>query len=173
MLDSKRLFFLITLLLVAVLALTACNSGASQGPDKASAAEEHDDADEHAEEAEHSEHAHSPDDHMAGMHNVPEEAAAVPNPIAADEENIVAGAATFATTCAVCHGAEGHGDGPGAAGLEKPPANLTEGHVQELSDGALFYIISHGKPETPMPAWENTLDETQRWQVVNFLRTLE
>ena len=101
------------------------------------------------------------------------DAAAVSNPIAADEENITAGGALFAASCAVCHGEEGDGDGPAAASLGKSPADLSADHVQELSDGALFYIISHGKPETPMPAWENLLDEQERWQVVNFLRTFE
>jgi mono/diheme cytochrome c family protein len=118
------------------------------------------------------EHEHSPEDHMAAAHNVPDEAAAVPNPISASEDSIAAGGTLFATNCAVCHGDKGLGDGPTAEALEKKPANLTEAHVQELSDGSLFYIISHGKAETPMPAWENVLEEGDRWNVVNFLRTL-
>ncbi len=44
--------------------------------------------------------------------------------------------------------------------------------MQGLTDGALFYIISRGLPETAMPAWETTLSEEERWDVVNFLRTL-
>ncbi len=108
---------------------------------------------------------------MAGAHGVPEDAAAVSNPIEANEESIAAGGELYATNCAVCHGESGKGDGPGAAGLEKQPANLNEGHVQGLTDGALFYIVSHGRPDTPMPAWDNVLNEEQRWQVVNYLRT--
>lgn len=118
------------------------------------------------------EHEHSPEDHMAAAHNVPEEAAVVPNPIAASEDSVAAGGTLFATNCAVCHGEKGLGDGPTAEALEKKPADLTQSHVQQLSDGALFYIISHGKPETPMPAWENVLEADDRWKVVNFLRTL-
>jgi mono/diheme cytochrome c family protein len=116
--------------------------------------------------------SHNPGEHMAGAHNVPEEAAAVPNPISDTEDSVESGGAIFATNCAVCHGAEGRGDGPSAESLETKPADLTEGHVQELSDGSLFYIVSHGKPETPMPAWEGVLEEEDRWNVVNFLRTL-
>lgn len=118
------------------------------------------------------EHLHSPDEHMAAAHNVPEDAAAVPNPISATEDSIETGGTLFATNCAVCHGEKGLGDGPTAETLEKKPADLTQSHVQQLSDGALFYIISHGKPETPMPAWENVLEADDRWNVVNFLRTL-
>jgi len=119
------------------------------------------------------EHMHSPEEHMAGAHGVPEEAAAVSNPITADEASISIGADAFATNCAVCHGEQGLGDGPTAESLETKPADLTAGHVQGLSDGALFYIISHGKPDTPMPAWEDVLEEGARWNVVNFLRTLD
>lgn len=118
-------------------------------------------------------HTHSPGEHMAGAHDVPEEAAAVSNPVPATEESIATGAAIYAQNCAVCHGESGQGDGPAAATLEMKPANLHAGHVQGLSDGALFYIISHGRPETPMPAWDNVLTEDQRWQVVNFLRTFD
>ncbi len=162
--NNKGLLGIMILMIIAALLLAAC--GSSPGTASAGEAE----TEEHQEEEGHT---HSPEDHMAGAHDVPEEAAEVPNPISANDESIAAGAALFASNCAVCHGEGGHGDGPGAAGLEKQPADLTASHVQELSDGALFYIISHGRPDTPMPAWENILEEEQRWQVVNFLRTLE
>lgn len=114
---------------------------------------------------------HMPAEHMVGAHVVPEEAAAIPNPVAATDESITAGASTYSQSCAVCHGTNGEGDGPGSAGLEIKPANLHEDHVQELSDGALFYIITHGRAGTAMPAWDTILTEEQRWQVVNFIRT--
>jgi hypothetical protein len=60
-----------------------------------------------------------------------------------------------------------------AAGLNPKPADLHATHVQELSDGALFYVITHGREGTAMVAWENILSEEQRWQVVNFLRTFK
>jgi len=114
--------------------------------------------------------SHSPGDHLAGAHDVPDNVASVPNPIAADEESQSIGAELYALHCAVCHGANGEGDGPAAESLEKPPADLHESHVQGLTDGAMFHIITHGKPDSPMPAWEDTLAEAQRWHVVNFLR---
>ncbi len=39
-----------------------------------------------------------------------------------------------------------------------------------MSDGAMFYIVSKGIEGTPMPAWEKTLSEEQRWQVITFLK---
>lgn len=125
-------------------------------------------------EEEHMEdqHEHMPAEHVAAMHDVPEDAAAVPNPQVASAESIESGATLFAANCAVCHGERGLGDGPTAETLEIRPADLTATHVQQLSDGALFYVISHGRPETPMPAWEGVLTEDERWHVVNYLRAL-
>ena len=131
--------------------------------------------DDHAHETEEAEdeHTHSPDAHTSGeAHDVPADAADVPNPFEATDDSVKAGSELFAASCAICHGETGEGDGPGAEGLETQPADLHEDHVQALSDGALFYIISHGSPETPMPAWENVLSEEQRWHVVNYMRAL-
>lgn len=187
---ANPLFWLIGLAVAAALLIIACAPSPPEPPAvqaKQAETEEHNDGDEHQEEAAEAapgEHAdedehmeddmHAPEQHMAGMHSdIPAEAAAVPNPIAATDESLAAGEQLYATNCAVCHGETGEGDGPGAAGLQKPPANLHETHVQENSDGALFYIISHGKPDTPMPAWANILSEEERWHVVNYLRTFE
>lgn len=108
---------------------------------------------------------------MMAAHAIPEEAAAVPNPIAVSDASIAAGQATYAQNCAACHGAEGKGDGAAAAGLNPKPADFHAAHVQELSDGAIFYIITHGREGTAMVAWEDILSEEQRWELVNFLRT--
>jgi len=114
------------------------------------------------------------DEHgMAAAHSIPEEAAAMPNPIAISDASVAAGQATFAQYCVACHGVQGEGDGPGAAGLSPKPADLHADHVQGLSDGALLYVITHGREGTAMAAWESILSEQQRWEVVNFLRTFE
>lgn len=104
-------------------------------------------------------------------HAIPEEAAAVPNPVPATDASVAAGQATYTQNCAVCHGAQGEGDGAAAAGLNPKPADFHAAHVQELADGALFYVITHGREGTAMAAWETILSEEQRWEVVNFLRT--
>jgi len=108
---------------------------------------------------------------MMAAHAIPEEAAAVANPVAVSDGSIAAGQATYAQNCAACHGAEGKGDGAAAAGLNPKPADFHAAHVQGLSDGAIFYIITHGREGTAMVAWEEVLSEGQRWEVVNFLRT--
>jgi len=87
---------------------------------------------------------------------------------------IVAGAATFAARCAGCHGASGRGNGPAAAGLPVPPADLTAAHLWGHSDGTLYWWLSHGI-ETPegvvaMPGFARLLSARQRWQVIDYVR---
>jgi len=147
--------------------------------------EEHQEGDataEHMADTDHmesDEHSEADDTHAEGGHDegdehgVPAEAMAVENPVAATAEAIAAGAASYTQYCAVCHGNEGKGDGPGAAGLNPKPADFSEEHVQVLSDGGLFWFITNGVPDSAMPPWGGALSEQQRWELVNFLRTFK
>ena len=118
----------------------------------------------------HDENMHG--ENMAAAHGIPEADAARENPISADAASIARGAELFQATCAACHGAEGRGDGPGAAALNPKPANLSEDHVQANTDGALFYTITNGVAGTAMVAWGQQYSEEDRWNLVNFVRTL-
>lgn len=177
---KRRILPVIAGMLSLSIALTACG-GAEPAPtavptveEEAEHVDEGEHMDEQMDEEEHmDEDMHPPEDHMEGAHDVPDAAAAVPNPLSGDEAATEAGGELYAANCALCHGETGEGDGPAATGMEPPPADLHADHVQGLSDGALFYIISHGRPDTPMPAWENQLTEDERWQVVNYLRTFQ
>jgi mono/diheme cytochrome c family protein len=112
-------------------------------------------------------------------HSIPVEGAAyIPgmgapvNPIDADEVSVERGALLFGVNCAVCHGVGGQGNGSVAPFLvEKKPADLTSEVVQTKSDGALFLVISNGVPGS-MPALNENLTVRERWDVVNFIRTL-
>jgi putative copper export protein/mono/diheme cytochrome c family protein len=88
--------------------------------------------------------------------------------------SIVRGAALLPAHCAVCHGTEGRGDGPGAKGLPVPPADLTAAHLWGHSDGELFWWLSHGieAPEggLAMPGFAGTLSEDQRWALIDYIR---
>src|SRR2546428_147266 len=70
--------------------------------------------------------------------------------------------------CASCHGPSGDGDGSAAAELGIHPAKLSESRSQ--SDGALFWKITTGKK--PMPGYGAKLSEADRWNVINYLKTL-
>jgi mono/diheme cytochrome c family protein len=87
-------------------------------------------------------------------------------------DEIALGQTIWNTNCAECHGAAGAGDGPRATELDAPVSNLAQPETLiDRSDSVLFNIITQGKGEV-MPAFGNQLDETQRWQVIAYLRTL-
>lgn len=51
----------------------------------------------------------------------------------------------FKSRCAVCHGAQGHGDGPGAAALSPRPRNLSDAEWQaSVDDAAIAKVILQG-----------------------------
>jgi mono/diheme cytochrome c family protein len=94
------------------------------------------------------------------------------NPVSADATSLARGAELFHINCTACHGELAKGDGPVAVYLQNKPANLTGLAVQSLSDGGLFLTISNGV-EGRMPALNENLTERERWDVVNYLRTLK
>jgi mono/diheme cytochrome c family protein len=93
------------------------------------------------------------------------------NPVPADAVSIVRGAQLFGTHCIMCHGAKGEGNGQLAALLANRPANLTLPITQTKSDSALFLTITNGVAGR-MPALNENLTVRERWDVINFLRTL-
>ena len=99
----------------------------------------------------------------------PPSADEIKNPIPGDAASIIEGKKTYTTFCAACHGNKGKGDGVAAAGLQKPPADHTSAAVQSQSDGAIFWKLTNGN--NPMPSYAS-LTPTQRWQLVNYIRTL-
>lgn len=94
------------------------------------------------------------------------------NPVPADAASIARGAELFNVTCTACHGTSGTGNGPVAAFLQtKKPADLTSPAIQFLSDGAIFMVISNGFGF--MPPLNENLTVRERWDVVNYIRTLK
>lgn len=95
------------------------------------------------------------------------------NPIPADETSVARGAQLFSIHCQMCHGPAGEGNGPIAPFLVNfKPANLTLPVVQDKSDGALFLTITNGVTGR-MPALNENLTVRERWDIVNFIRTLK
>lgn len=83
------------------------------------------------------------------------------------------GAQLFASDCASCHGMAGRGDGPAAAGLTPPPANL--GALADLADRSpldFYRRISLGVPGTAMPAFESRIPVADRWALAVYASTL-
>jgi mono/diheme cytochrome c family protein len=97
-------------------------------------------------------------------------AAARPNPVPATADSVNKGAALFAIYCTPCHGASGKGDGLVAAKFV-PAADLTNGDLQKVrTDGFWQSYLSVGG--AVMPSYGEALSPEERWDVVNYLRTL-
>ena len=76
------------------------------------------------------------------------------NPEPSDSTAVQQGEALFRTHCASCHGSEGRGDGPAAAALAGPPADLTAEHVDDHTDGDILWWLTYGMAGTAMPGFE-------------------
>jgi mono/diheme cytochrome c family protein len=82
------------------------------------------------------------------------------------------GQVLYGLNCALCHGATGVGDGKvGIFFAPTKPANLTGPAVQSLSANQLFVIVTQGAGVMP-PLAEN-LTVAERWDVINYVRTLK
>jgi putative copper export protein/mono/diheme cytochrome c family protein len=83
---------------------------------------------------------------------------------------IARGMSLYTDNCVACHGPYGYGDGPAAGSLAVRPADLTRAHFYHHGEGTLFWWVSHGVAGSPMPGFADQLSETQRWDVIAFLR---
>src|SRR5450432_553837 len=102
--------------------------------------------------------------------NAPPSQAQKKNPVATNESSVQAGRKIYLKRCAACHGTNGNGDGPDAVDLGLRPAKFSDPKLRAEPDGALFWKITAGKK--PMPDYGRRLSPTDRWNVINFLRTL-
>lgn len=94
------------------------------------------------------------------------------NPVAIDEVSLQRGKILYSIHCALCHGQNGMGDGPLTEFYEdRPPSDLTARNIAAQFDGTLFRTISQGLGQ--MPALSENLTARERWDVINYVRTLE
>jgi mono/diheme cytochrome c family protein len=102
--------------------------------------------------------------------NAPAAEAQKKNPVAASESSLAAGRKIYLKTCAMCHGKTGDADGPAVIELNIHPAKLSDPKLATEPDGSLFWKITTGKK--PMPTYGKRISETDRWNLVNYIRTL-
>lgn len=100
----------------------------------------------------------------------PKEADAILNPLKSNADATAKGKLLYAQYCTVCHGEKGKGDGIGGMTLVPKPANHTTAKFQAQTDGAIFWKLTNGRP--PMASYKVALKDEQRWQLVDYMRTL-
>jgi mono/diheme cytochrome c family protein len=96
------------------------------------------------------------------------------NPVASSPESIKAGQAAFQKNCRFCHGADAKGNGP-MAPEGTHPSNLTDDKWDRGStDGEIFLVIRDGAgPKFDMKGYKSKMSETDIWNVVNYLRSVQ
>jgi mono/diheme cytochrome c family protein len=100
--------------------------------------------------------------------SIPASAKTAKDPIPPTSQALAEGTKYFAAHCAVCHGGDGSGQTETAKGFSPVVPDLRTPRVQELTDGAMFYIVKNGIRFTGMPAWN--LDDEQIWKLILVMR---
>jgi len=86
--------------------------------------------------------------------------------------DLMRGARIFATTCAGCHGADGHGDGLAGVLLQPRPVDFTNRtRAARRSVLSLYEAVTHGVPGTAMPGFPQ-LGTADRWAVAFYAGSL-
>lgn len=104
----------------------------------------------------------------------------VPASIWTDTAALTRGQVIYETRCAVCHGAQGKGDGPAAAALPLKPASFADqAMVAEMTDAYWFWRVSEGGAVEPyrskgsaMPSFKDELSIEDRWAVIAYQHSL-
>lgn len=88
-------------------------------------------------------------------------------PIQPDEPNLTAGARTYVTNCAFCHGLPNQAATAAAKGMFPDPPQLFSKDDMVTDDpiGSTFWKVSNGIRMTGMPGFNKSLSDTQIWQV--------
>jgi thiosulfate dehydrogenase len=91
-------------------------------------------------------------------------------PLQWDDANLTAGAQIYVQNCAVCHGLPGQDLSAIAKGMFPKPPKLTEGTgVTDDPPQESYWKIAGGIRMTGMPAFKDSLSDTQLWQASLFV----
>ena len=85
--------------------------------------------------------------------------------------SIKSGKSIFKDRCVQCHGNLGNGNTTAGKKLIPKTADLTTTKIQNQTDGEIFWKITTGRG--PMVEWRTILRPSARWDLVNYIRTLE
>lgn len=99
-----------------------------------------------------------------------EEAKALANPFSAEPSHGARGQKKFESFCLPCHGPRGAGEAPVSPPFPLPPS-LVAPNARRLSDGEIFYLVTHGR--NLMPAYASQIEPEDRWKIVLYLRQLQ
>ncbi len=89
------------------------------------------------------------------------------DPLPVNDANLRAGAETYKTHCAVCHGLPGRSRTDVARGMFPDPPQLFQPKdmVTDDPEGITYWKVTHGIRLSGMPGFGSALSDTARWQV--------
>jgi len=94
------------------------------------------------------------------------------NPLQITAELLKRGQQRFTINCSPCHGQLGDGNGiTKKLGVMAIVGNLHDKRIVEMTDGELFYVITHGRSN--MGAYGANVTISDRWATVAYLRALQ
>lgn len=105
----------------------------------------------------------------AMAHELLPEDAAMPFPVTADV--LERGRTHFESTCAVCHGRLGNGQGMIVQRGFTPPPSFHVPRLRAVSDAHIYNVISNGFGA--MFPYADRLRPNERWEVIAYVRALE
>lgn len=100
------------------------------------------------------------------------------NPRTRTSESINRGRFMYETYCLVCHGQAGRGDGPISTAAGGPffgVRSLVNDTIARRTDGYIYAVIVSGQVmgRGLMPVYGDKVRGSDRWDVVNYVRTLQ
>ena len=106
-----------------------------------------------------------------GRSNAPAEARRLKNPVARSDAALVSAKAKYEAFCANCHGGDGRSRTKVAGAMPVRPTDLSNYLMESMKDGEIYWVIANGIDQR-MPAFASKLAETERWELVHYVRQL-
>lgn len=86
--------------------------------------------------------------------------------------NLINGQKLYTQNCAICHGTNGEGDGPGGQALDPLPSNFHEADLMDnFSPYQAYNSIRLGVPRTGMQAFTE-LNEVELWDLAFYIKSI-
>lgn len=94
------------------------------------------------------------------------------NPLKPTKQVLERGQKQYNIYCAVCHGYQGHGDGPVSPRFANIPALAgPKSNVLGWEDGRFFHIITVGRAR--MYSYAAQISPEDRWAIIHYIRLLQ
>ena len=106
-----------------------------------------------------------------GKAHAPASAKMLKSPLTTAQARPELGKPLYEKACASCHGPDGAAQTTAAAAMKPKPTNLVDHRMDSMKDGEIYWVITNGIAKS-MPAMKTQLSDSERWQIVHYVRHL-